>query len=151
MKQSIFVLFLLLVPGIGLAQQNWDTSPNNPKNSIYSYNNSPNNWKNSPNNPANSTADYRNSPNNWANSPNNPANYVVYDDKGRRVGWYARNTNGVLVYFNADGKALPRPTSSGGGEAEGTATAAKSDESKESAPGAGGADGERSGPSQQQK
>ncbi|MFX8899266.1 hypothetical protein ABTN01_19210, partial [Acinetobacter baumannii] len=87
-----------------------------------------------------------------ANSPNNPANYVVYDDKGKRLGWYARNTNGVLVYFNAEGKALPRPTSSGGGgEAESTATAAKPSESKESAPDAGGAEGERSGLSQQQK
>jgi hypothetical protein len=143
MKKVLLSSFLLCLSAAPIqAQQNWDSSPNNPKNSIYNYNNSPNNWKNSPHNPANSTADFKNSPNNYANSPNNPNSYNVYDDKGKRVGWYARNSNGVLVYFNADGKVTPRPTAGGapaepdttpGGEpkADDSASPSKQDAPKE--------------------
>jgi hypothetical protein len=84
--------------------QNWDNSPNNFKNSPYDYNNSANAWRNSPNNYNNSVDAWANSSNNWENSPNNPKNYTVHDSRGNLTGYYARNSNGVLVYFDNKGK-----------------------------------------------
>ena len=101
---KVLMLFCLLgVCPFQAAAQNWDNSPNNFKNSPLNFNNSPNAWRNSPNNYDNSASIWSNSRNNWHNSPNNPKNYTVHDSSGNLIGYYARNANGVLVYFDNKG------------------------------------------------
>ena len=72
MKQLIMLLSLL--PGIALAQQRWETDPNN--------------WKNSAQNWENSSQNWRNSPQNWDNNQNNYySNNGIYNERGDRVGY----------------------------------------------------------------
>jgi hypothetical protein len=90
------VFFLSLTSSQYLMAQgvyNWDSSPNNWKNSSNNWDNSPNNWKNSSNN--------------WDNSPNNySATNGVYDNRGNRLGYEVQAPSGVINYFDNNGNRI---------------------------------------------
>ena len=87
---AILFIFLVIFPGLAIAQTDYNSSPYNYKNSPYNYENSPYNYKNSPYN-------YDNSPYKYNNDR------ITRDNRGRATGYAVPKQDGGVNYFDLKG------------------------------------------------